>query len=78
VTESTRRRRRNTTAVLAFVLGILVSPMALPLGWFAREQIARSGERGGRLAVAAIVLGSVAIVAWIVAAVLAFLWWLSL
>jgi hypothetical protein len=52
--------------------------MALPLGWFAREQIARSGERGGPLAVAAIVLGSVAIVAWIVAAVLAFLWWLSL
>lgn len=52
--------------------------MALPLGWFAREQIERSGERGGRLAVAAIVLGSVAIVAWIVAAVLAFLWWLSL
>ena len=78
MTESTRPPRRNVTAVLAFVLGILVSPMALPLGWFAREQIARSGERGGPLAVAAIVLGSVAIVAWIVAAVLAFLWWLSL
>ena len=52
--------------------------MALPLGWFAREQINRSGERGRGLAIAAIVLGSVAIAAWITGIVLLFLWWLSL
>jgi hypothetical protein len=78
VTESTPIPRRNVTAVLAFALGLLVSPMALPLGWFAREQITRSGERGAGLAIAAIVLGSVAIVTWVAVAVSAFLWWLSL
>ena len=64
--------------MLALVLGVLVSPMALPLGWFAREQIKRSGERGNGVAIAAIVLGSVAIAAWIAGAVLLFIWWLSL
>lgn len=78
MTETPPTPRRNVTAVLALVLGILVSPMALPIGWFAREQIKRSGERGSGLAVAAIVLGSVAIVAWIAGAVLLFIWWLSL
>ena len=52
--------------------------MALPLGWFAREQIKRSGERGRGLAISAIVLGSVAILVWIAGAVLLFFWWLSL
>ncbi|MFM6967330.1 MAG: DUF4190 domain-containing protein [Microbacteriaceae bacterium] len=78
MTESTPAARRNLTATLAFVLGVLVSPMALPLGWFAREQIKRSGENGMGLAISAIVLGSVAIVAWITGIVLLFLWWLSL
>ena len=78
MSETPATPRRNVTAVLAFVLGVLVSPMALPLGWFAREQISRSGERGRGLAIAAIVLGSVAILAWITGAVLVFLWWLSL
>ena len=64
--------------MLAFVLGVLVSPMALPLGWFAREQIKRSNERGNGLAIAAIVLGSVAIIAWVTGAVLAVLWWATL
>ena len=78
MTDSTPRTKRNITAVLAFVLGVLVSPMALPLGWFAREQIKRSNERGNGLAIAAIVLGSVAIIAWVTGAVLAVLWWATL
>jgi hypothetical protein len=64
--------------VLALVLGVLVSPMALPLGWFAREQIKRSGESGNGLAITAIVLGSLAILVWITGAVLLFFWWLAL
>jgi hypothetical protein len=78
VTESTPTTRRNLTAVLALVLGVLVSPMALPLGWFAREQIKRSGESGNGLAITAIVLGSLAILVWITGAVLLFFWWLAL
>ncbi len=78
MTESPAKRRLNITAVLALILGVLVSPIALPVGWFAREQIKRSNERGNGIAIAAIVLGSVAIVAWVAIAVSAFLWWLSL
>lgn len=52
--------------------------MALPLGWFAREQIKRSGESGNGLAITAIVLGSLAILVWITGAVLLFFWWLAL
>lgn len=70
--------KRNTTAVMALVLGLLASPMALPLGWFAREQIKRSHERGTGLSIAAIVLGSVSIIGWVVAAALGIAWWLSL
>lgn len=78
MTESRTQQRRNITAVLGLILGVLVSPLALPVGWFAREQIKRSGESGNVLAIVAMVLGSVAIVAWIAVAVLAFQWWLSL
>lgn len=70
--------RRNITATLAFILGVLVSPMALPLGWFAHEQIKRSGERGNGLAITAIVLGSLSIIAWVTGAVLVVMWWASL
>ncbi|MEY5017854.1 MAG: hypothetical protein RL431_903 [Actinomycetota bacterium] len=70
--------RTNPLAILSFILGVMVSPMALPLGWFATEQIRRSHEGGRRLAVAAIVLGWVAITAWMVAGVLVWLWWSTL
>lgn len=78
MTESTGNKRRNITAVLAFVLGVVVSPMALPLGWFAHEQIKRSGERGNGLSIAAIVLGALSIIGWVTAAVLGVVWWASL
>ena len=68
----------NPTAVLAVVLGGLLSPMALLLGWFAREQIRRSGERGKTLCTVAMSLGALAIVVWIVGGVFLYLWWASL
>ena len=60
------------------ILGALLSPMALPLGWFAREQIRRSGENGERLCVIAMSLGAIASAVWLVGGVLLYLWWASL
>ena len=70
--------KTNPTAVLALVLGILMSPVALPLGWFAREQIRRSREKGMRLCVAAMTLGAISIPVWITGGVLFYLWWSTL
>jgi len=70
--------RTNPTAVLAVILGALMSPMALTLGWFAREQIRRSRENGERLCIIAMALGAVGAVVWIVGGVMFYLWWASL
>ncbi len=70
--------KTNPTAALALVLGILMSPVALPLGWFAREQIRRSREKGMRLCVAAMTLGAISIPVWITGGVLFYLWWSTL
>lgn len=78
MTEQTPRVRTNPTAILAFVLGVLLSPMALPLGWFAREQIRRSRENGMKLTIAAMTLGSISAALWVTAFVLFVLWWASL
>ncbi len=55
-----------------------MSPVALPLGWFAREQIRRSREKGMRLCVAAMTLGAISIPVWITGGVLFYLWWSTL
>jgi hypothetical protein len=78
VTETAARSRTNPTAVLAVILGALMSPMALPLGWFAREQIRRSRESGERLCTVAMALGAVGTVVWIVAGAMLYLWWSTL
>jgi len=78
VTETTATPRTNPTAVLAVILGALMSPMALPLGWFAREQIRRSREQGERLCIIAMALGAVGTVVWIVGGVMLYLWWVTL
>ena len=70
--------KTNPTAVLALILGILLSPVALPLGWFAREQIRRSREKGMRLCVAAMALGAISIPVWITGGVVFYLWWSTL
>lgn len=78
MTDTNARPRLNPTAVLAVILGTLLSPMALPLGWFAREQIRRSGERGLNLCTSAMALGIVASAVWLVGGVVLYLWWASL
>ena len=78
MTETAATPRTNPTAVLAMILGVLMSPMALPLGWFAREQIRRSREQGERLCIIAMALGAVGTVVWIVGGVMLYLWWVTL
>ncbi len=78
MTSTTTSPRTNPTAVLAVILGALLSPMALPLGWFAREQIHRSRENGARLCTIAMSLGAIASVLWLIGGVLLYLWWASL
>ncbi|MEY5017397.1 MAG: hypothetical protein RL431_446 [Actinomycetota bacterium] len=76
--KTTVKRKVNPLAVLSLVLGCMLSPMALPLGWFATEQIRRTHEGGRRMAVAAIVLGWVNMTLWMVGGVLLWLWWVEL
>ncbi len=78
MTETVATPRSNPTAVLAVILGALMSPMALPLGWFAREQIRRSRENGERLCTVAMALGAIACVIWLVGGVMLYLWWSTL
>ena len=78
MTETVATPRTNPTAVLAVILGALMSPMALPLGWFAREQIRRSRENGERLCTVAMALGVIATVIWLVGGVMLYLWWARL
>ncbi|CAB4869677.1 MAG: DUF4190 domain-containing protein [Actinobacteria bacterium] len=78
MTETVATRRTNPTAILAVILGALMSPMALPLGWFAREQIRRSRENGERLCTIAMALGVIACVIWLVGGVMLYLWWSTL
>jgi hypothetical protein len=49
--------RTNTLAIFALVLAIIGSVVGLILGYVARSQIRRSGERGAGLALAAIIIG---------------------
>lgn len=47
----------NVLAVIAFVLGLALSPFAMVFGYLALGQIRRSGQNGENTAVAAIILG---------------------
>lgn len=78
VSDITPKPKLNPTAVLAVVLGGLLSPLALFFGWFAREQIRRSGERSVLLCTIAMSLGALAIVVWLVGGVYLYLWWNTL
>ncbi|HWH00719.1 MAG TPA: DUF4190 domain-containing protein [Pilimelia sp.] len=49
----------NTMAVLALVFAILLPPLGIVFGHLAGRQIRRTGETGGGLAVAGLVLGYV-------------------
>lgn len=47
----------NSMAITAFVLALVFTPLAIPLGHVARSQIRRTGEQGGGLATAALIIG---------------------
>lgn len=56
----------NILAVLALILGCLVSPLAALFGHLALAQIGRTGERGTAIAWVAIVLGYLSLAALLV------------
>jgi len=58
--------RVNILAVLALILGCLISPLAALFGHLALNQISRSGERGTAIAWVAIVLGYLSLAAILV------------
>jgi hypothetical protein len=56
----------NPLAILAVILGCLVSPLAAVFGHIALAQISRTGERGTALAWVAVVLGYLSLAALLV------------
>jgi hypothetical protein len=58
--------RVNILAVLALILGCLISPLAALFGHLALNQISRTGERGTAIAWVAIVLGYLSLAALLV------------
>ena len=58
--------RVNILAVLALILGCLVSPLAALFGHLALNQIGRTGERGTAIAWVAVVLGYLSLAALLV------------
>ena len=64
--EETPQPRVNILAVLALILGCLVSPLAALFGHLALNQISHSGERGTAIAWVAIVLGYLSLAALLV------------
>jgi hypothetical protein len=63
---STPSAKVNILAVLALILGCLVSPLAALFGHLALTQISRTGERGTAIAWVAIVLGYLSLAALLV------------
>ncbi|MEH0058068.1 DUF4190 domain-containing protein [Auritidibacter ignavus] len=62
----------NTLSIIGFILAFLFAPVGAILSHVARGQIKKSGERGGGLALAGIIIGWVVTVLAIVALVVAF------
>ena len=56
----------NILAIIALILGCLISPLAALFGHIALTQISRSGERGTAIAWVAIVLGYLSLAALLV------------
>jgi hypothetical protein len=52
-------RPTNTMAILALVFAFVFAPAGLVMGIVARKQIGRTGEEGGGLALAGIVVGAI-------------------
>ncbi len=55
----------NTSAILALVLAFVFAPAGIVLGVIARKQIRQTGEEGDGLALAGIIIGSIASAFWL-------------
>jgi hypothetical protein len=55
----------NTMAILSLVLAFVFAPAGIVLGVLARNQIKRTGEEGDGLALAGIIVGSIASAFWL-------------
>lgn len=62
----------NVMAIIAFVMAFVFSVVGAILGFVALSQIRRTGERGGGLAIAAIVIGFAELLIAIVIVVIGF------
>ena len=62
-------RGTNVMAILALVFAFVFAPLGIVLGHIAKRQIRRTGEDGGGLATAGLVLGYLFTIAWIIAVV---------
>jgi peptidyl-prolyl cis-trans isomerase B (cyclophilin B) len=56
----------NGTAILALIFAILFAPLGLILAYVARSQIERSGDAGRGLVTAALIIGWILTLGWIV------------
>ncbi len=63
---TTSEPKINVLAVIALILGCLVSPLAALFGHIALSQIGKSGERGTAIAWVAVVLGYLSLAALLV------------
>lgn len=52
-------RGTNTLAILALIFGFVFAPLGIVFGFIARSQIKKTGEDGGGLALAGIIIGGV-------------------
>lgn len=68
----------NVLSVISLLLAVALSPFAVIFGYLAIGQIRKAHQRGEALAWIAVVLGWLALVGWVVAAVTAWLIWSQL
>jgi hypothetical protein len=59
-------RPTNTMAILALVFAFVFAPAGLVMGIVARRQIERTGEEGGGMALAGIIVGSIFTGLWVI------------
>ncbi|UBQ01287.1 DUF4190 domain-containing protein [Curtobacterium sp. TXMA1] len=72
VPDSSEQAPFNELAVLAFVLAFVTGIVGVVLGAVALHQITKTGQRGRKLAMAAIVIGSILAIAFVGVAVAIF------
>jgi Domain of unknown function (DUF4190) len=72
------RRPTNTMAIAALVFAFLCAPVGLGLGIAARRQIRRTGEEGDGLALAAVIVGSIATAVFVLLIAVLVVAWLAL